>query len=357
MKIISFQDISSEKWNEFVDKSSNSWLYHRASFINRYEKKTNISFAIIDPSQKGEILAICPLFIFHEKKVISNIFIRPFIKTFLKLTNKYKSYYITTDNYGPSIINTTLKRKKKIEKFLFQYLETIAKNKKATRLEVNLDITQNITNNYNPLWNYGFFKFPFFMPRLATIIDLTKDENNILMEMEEDCRSAIRKAKRENFEIEIGDSDEISKRFFDLFVNTQTRLKGEKYSIPFEIFKKYFCTKENDKKTIVFIIIKDKDKDISGIALQFYKDWAIYFRAGNREEYFKYRVNNLALWEGIKYAKKQGYKKFNVGVVYPSKPDNTNYSKEDMKEYTTGEYKKQFTRDLYPIYSGVKYYK
>lgn len=358
MRIIPFHNISQKEWDSFADKSSSSCLYHKTSFINRYKVKRNISFAVIDPSQKEEILAICPLFILHEKRVISNIFKRPFLKAFLKITNKYKTRYITTDNYGPSLIDTTPKRRKKIEKFLFQHLDDEAKKNKATRLEVNLDISQNIKNNYNPLWNYGFFKFSFFMPRLAAVIDLTKDENDILMEMDEDCRSAIRKAQRGDFKVEIGDSNEMSERFFNLFADTQTRLLGKKYSTPFEIFQKQFATKDSENKSsISFIIIKHNDEDVSGVALQLYKDWATYFRAGNKQEYFKYRVNNLALWEGIRHAKELGYKKFNVGVVYPVRPDSDNYSPGDVKEYTTGEYKKQFSKNLYPIYSGVKLYK
>jgi lipid II:glycine glycyltransferase (peptidoglycan interpeptide bridge formation enzyme) len=105
-----------------------------------------------------------------------------------------------------------------------------------------------------------------------------------------------------------------------------------------------------------FILVKTKDGYVvSGVTLALFKNQAYYFRAGSDEQYFVCRVNNLALWNGIKFAKEAGYEIFNIGIIYPFK--NPNAKGVELKEFLVGEFKKQFGKTFVPVFEGKKYLK
>ena len=360
MKIVSCYDIDSKAWDKFVETSSQAWLYHKFYWQLQHLKKANFSFAVIDENNANSILAICPLFLHTTKSRLVKIFIIGIvIKLFLKILKKYRIKHLETGYSGPAIANISAKRRRKVEKFLFDHIDQIAKQEKAVRCEIRLDAGCNLQYKYNPLWHYGYIHNLSFLPRLNCVLDLTKSEEQLLMEMEEDCRSIVRKAQRENFDVDIGNCEDIAKRFFNLFIKAQERIRGEKYLAEFQRFKTYFMDNFTTDNNIIFVVVKNKKQDVSAVALHLFKNQVLYFRAGSDEEYFKYGVNNFALWQAIKYSKKMGYKIFNVGTIYPSKPlinESNKLYKEQQKEYSTGEYKKQFSNILYPAFEGIKLY-
>ena len=70
-EILDFSKTKKKEWNNFCSKSDNAWLWHTYESI---ESKTfwinhsNLSFSIIDRSNRNKIIAIFPIFLVKKKK-------------------------------------------------------------------------------------------------------------------------------------------------------------------------------------------------------------------------------------------------------------------------------------------------
>ena len=101
----SFKESGKERWDDFCQKSSDAWLWHSynsiisKSFWNNFK---NISFCVMDRSNRSKIVAIVPLFIIKRRKIID---------------------YSTLESLGgPAIIDDITNKKKKEINILYQLL-------------------------------------------------------------------------------------------------------------------------------------------------------------------------------------------------------------------------------------------
>lgn len=297
-----------------------------------------MSFALTDLD--GRILALLPLFISD--------------KTSLRII---KIKCLDTGVTGPVVAANVVGQKNRtnVLRALFKYVDEIAKKEKIDILQVRISncAPGNLPPNrpgLNPLWHCGLTQ-PYcsslnsnVLPEVSRIIDLTKAENDILMEMDEDCRSAIRQAQRNGLGI-IDPENELAE-YYRLHVETwnQTGLT------PHE--KEYFISMEKHLKpykAMKYLFAGREGNIYSSVLLLKYKNAVFYWGNASRRECLKYRPNNYILWEAIRWARSERCGWFELGLYYP-------YLSKADKLYSVGKYKEQFGKDYLVNFNGQKYY-
>jgi lipid II:glycine glycyltransferase (peptidoglycan interpeptide bridge formation enzyme) len=175
------------------------------------------------------------------------------------------------------------------------------------------------------------------------MLDLSKSEQELRKDMDEDCRSEINKAERNAITF-CPDSDNI-REYHYIHKVSWNRTFGS--HLPLKHFEDMVSYLEKDKVKLFFA--QYKERNVSAILLHIYKDSAFYWGACSLEEGLKVRVNNYLLWSTILWAKSKGYKWFEIGLFQP-------YPGSNYKEYSVGQYKAQFSNNYYPALEGKKNY-
>jgi hypothetical protein len=145
-------------------------------------------------------------------------------------------------------------------------------------------------------------------------IDLTAEKDVIWKNMKKANRNSITKAKRENVDIYRTRSPKDIDEFVKMYNETMDRRQAKKmYYFPNEFYRLLF---ENLKENVCLFVAKYKDEIVSG-SLFLGKDcYFHYFLSGTRMDNCVNGATNLLLYEVIGWAKRQGYRIFDLGGGY-----------------------------------------
>lgn len=156
------------------------------------------------------------------------------------------------------------------------------------------------------LMHAGFKKASDVQPSETRIIDLTKNEEELLGEMEHDTRYAIRVAEKRGVTIEQVEGEmkrNAFAKFWELFEVTNVRHGLHVYD------KGYYeavADLNGDCFTEIFLA-KREGETIAGSIVTYFGDTAYYLYAASRAGYGKYNAPSLMLWEIIRTARARGY--------------------------------------------------
>ena len=223
---------------------------------------------------------------------------------------------------GPIIIkdqeavwNIFLDEIKKIadkEKSIFLKTEPVINNQKGT-----LEILKELK----------FINAKTLQPQSTLLIDLLKNEEELLKEMEYETRYAIRVAKRRGVVIKkienFLEKKEHLEEFWRLLQETAQRNHFKTYS------KKYYeeiLGLNGDLKSQ--LLLAYLDNQIIGInIIVFFNKTATYLYAASKKGYGKYNASTLLLWEAILEAKMKDYNFFDLwGISASSKKSSDKWS-------------------------------
>ncbi len=185
----------------------------------------------------------------------------------------------------------------------FAQIDKIAKEEGAffVKLEPNRGLDDK--SLVEKLKSNGFTTEKWSLQPTKTIaIDLSQDEENLLMNMEKDTRYSVRKAYREGVAVE--KSKDIDK-FLSLHKETSKR--------------QHFWTSKKDSKALweslpeenrALLFAKKDGKVLAGSFLIFYDRIAYYYEAASSTYRRDLLAPYLVVWEGLKLAKAKGCNKF-----------------------------------------------
>jgi lipid II:glycine glycyltransferase (peptidoglycan interpeptide bridge formation enzyme) len=146
----------------------------------------------------------------------------------------------------------------------------------------------------------GFKKVQVMQPQKTLVLDLSKNEEDLLKDMHSKTRYNIRLADKKGVEIRDCDAAQFD-LFYDLLLQTYQR-KGKKlfskehYSKLFDnIITKVYLAEYNNKLLVANLVI-------------FYGDTVTYLHGGSSEEDKNVMAPHLLQWQVIKKAKELGYK-------------------------------------------------
>lgn len=286
IKIIEDQSI----WDKFVEDSPHGMLFHKWDFLKIMEKHTNYKLLPYGIYKGDNLICIFPLY-FKNYKFIKSILSPP--------PGAYVSYlgFIMDKRFE------TLKQNKK-ENYLKMVLEDfneemkkIGPNYISVNLVANfLDVRQFKWNNYEADVNFTY------------IIDLCRPLEEIWDNFRKDLRREITIASRSN--LKLVKSDDVS-QFFSL---EKKRYEEQGLTIPIinqnyieDLLKKF-------PENLKIYYLNNTDNEIVSILLTCeYKDILMFWMGGAKLMKSLYS-NEYMVWEFIKKAKNDGYKKFEWGA-------------------------------------------
>jgi lipid II:glycine glycyltransferase (peptidoglycan interpeptide bridge formation enzyme) len=158
------------------------------------------------------------------------------------------------------------------------------------------------------------------------LIDLSLDEEALMMNMKSVNRRRIKKAVKNNITVRETQKLEDFDKWWEIYNITGERGKFVKQS--YDMVKEIFQEKEISR---LFVAEVD-NKIISGGFLLIHKipNWWL---GGSLEEYWKLNPNNLMVWEMIKWSKAQGYPYFDMGGAGRENEGPTEFKRKFGGEY------------------------
>lgn len=169
---------------------------------------------------------------------------------------------------------------------------------------------------------------------------LNMNPEEMLMDFEHKVRKNIKKANRNNLQIQIDENGDTLDEFLKIYYSTMDRNNAEQeYYFDKSFFKKLNEMKEN----IVYFNVIYEEKVISTELVIYSPNNCYSYLGGTLSEYFDLRPNDFLKYEIIKWAYNKGIKNFILGGGYGSEDDGIY------------RYKKSFAPNgIYDFYIGKK---
>jgi len=196
----------------------------------------------------------------------------------------------------------------------------IAKEKNLSFLRIDPRKLEKGTKEL--LKDRGFIAAPeYTQPQCTGVIDLTENEEEILLKMTPSTRNNIRASQRKGVVIREGRSEEI-KIFLKLLTETAQRKaltlprEANYHQKQFEVLNKEGLMK--------LFIAEYEGKPQSAALVVFYAGTAYYLHAASSDELPKLRASYPLVWYSISQAKKKGYRWFDFwGVAENDSPSHS----------------------------------
>ena len=222
---------------------------------------------------------------------------------------------------------------------IFDYLKKLGRKEKVGFIRIS-PVLENSNENLNIFKSYGFRNAPIHMmhPETTWLLDITKNEEEILKEMRKTHRNLIRRAVKDGVEIIQNTDEEYLKTFYDIHMETVKRHKFVPFS--YNYIESEIKAFKNDNQINIFSA-KYKNKIISSAIIVFYGNQAFYHHSASLSEYNKIPSSYLILWEAIKEAKKRKKEIFNFYGIVEDKPKHPWAGLSKFKKGFGG-YKKDF---------------
>lgn len=168
-------------------------------------------------------------------------------------------------------------------------------------------------------------------------VDLGKSEEQIFDEFEGTCRTAVKKAKKEDVRIIRTDNTNELDKFYAMYRKTMESYNAKAF---YYYSRQFFDDIFNLLKDSISLFIARKDeKTIAASLFLSGRDIAHYYLSGRDPVYSSLCPNNLLLYEAMLYYKDQGCKIFNLGGKY-------------ARQESLAKFKAQFTQTKKSFYRG-----
>ena len=290
MKFEIIEPITDVRWLNFITGVKNSNIFHHPAWLKviKKEYKFNIHAACILNESK-QIVAGIPYSIIKvlgsPKKIIS-----------LPFTDH--CYFLSHDSQFDELISSELIK--------------VLKNKNVASIELRTSVKNKEYNKNESL--------------VLHITQIDQDIDEVFHKFKKSqVQQIIKKASNYNLEVNFETSYSAVEEFYKLHLITRKKL-----GVPIQpkhFFKLIFD--EIISKNFGFIIIIKKDGiPISSGVFMFFNKYFTYKFGASDPDYLKYRPNNIMIWEGMKYANKNGFKYFDFG--------KTEIENEGLRKFKSG---------------------
>jgi len=226
--------------------------------------------------------------------------------------------------YSPLVAEKNYESRIKNQGFIERVVK-IGKENNAIFYRLELDIPKELSTFHFPLSTRNFVKsFEEMQPENNWVVDITKEENEILAQMKQKGRYNIKVAEKNN--IEITSSNNIGKEldiFYDLYSKTGKRkgvtYRGKAYFKnmldilgKIDYARTYAATAKIDGKTV----------PLAAAVIIFYGKEALYLYGGSSDEYKNLMAPYLLHWKIMLDAKEKGIEEYNFLGVAPTEDPN-----------------------------------
>jgi len=281
-------------WEEVVERSPNSTIYHTWKWLKLVEKYSRLKKAGMKSSaklfpvillEKGSPIGIYPLFLFNPAGL--NFCYSP--------PSQAETMYL-----GPLIPDIDTMKQEKKQIFLVDMQKEmdkfIKKDLKSNYIQINTPPGFEDCRAFR----WGGYKVE---PRFTYHIDLSKGTEIIWKNFNRSLRYYIEKAKKEGIVVAQGDKEDAF-YLYDL-LKERKRVESTK-----EFLGSVYDALSPDK--IKIFIAKVGAERLSGIITVIHKDKVSFWIGSPKYSYNGISPNELVLWESIRWAGEQGYKTYEI---------------------------------------------
>lgn len=151
--------------------------------------------------------------------------------------------------------------------------------------------------------------------QITLVLDLSPDREFLLKNIRKSTRYEIKKAQKAGVNVYSKKGGEALKGFYSLYCTMQKRQKFIPY--PYERFEKEFQAFSPLKQQEIFFA-EYKDKILASAIINFYGETAFYDHGASLLNH-SVSTSHLLQWEVIEYARKKGYRFYNLwGGIAPN---------------------------------------
>jgi hypothetical protein len=321
MRIISLGDVASGVWDDFVEASSEAWLFHQTDWIgieSRFFAAENCSFGVLD--DQGEIAAVCPLYQRHLER------------------GRWTERLMDSGHHrqaGPAFRDALPApvRKAAIKMLMRQILDE-SRRLDVDRIQLNLHNLAPALNDGRtmeiPFWvqEFGFQlglhtgpNGDLALPGLSSvsadqIVDLAEAEETVFQRLDENFRKAVRKATKAAFAIEVDDKDSIK----DYYALAEVSAQRTQERLPSREYYQSIWNAFHRREQCAILFARHGDRRVAAIYLLMAKGSAFYLAGVSHHDFLPMRVNNYLHWEALRWARNHGCRRYRLGPVFPELP-------------------------------------
>jgi len=249
-------------------------------------------------------------------KKIQRISTKDFVALFIQNDFPPGKYYLYSP-HGPVFLN---RQCEKIPLLISEIKKTVlpTKNNNLVFFRIDPNIEEN-ENSSKYLRASGFKKTFDAQPQWTRILELNKNENELLDDMVAETRYAIRTAEKRGVTIlkyaTAMEKESNFNEFWSIFMETMNRSRLTPHS------QNYFhklLGMQGIVKTELHLA-KLGESTIAANIFLYFGNSAIYLYAGSRHGYGKYNAPSFLLWNAIIDAKNRGFRTFDLWGISHSK--------------------------------------
>lgn len=215
--------------------------------------------------------------------------------------------------------------------FFHQYLIELSKKEKVHFFRIRPPMFHS-EENLKPFLEIGYNLAPMYFQAEHTLhINLTKSEEELLMNLRKNTRYYVRKAEKQGVQVRISQDLEDLDCLYELYCETVKRQKFVPY--PKQYFVDEFEAFAQDD--LVDLVFGYHQGQLLSVAMIIYYDQTAYYHHGasirkNPDVY----ANYLVQWEAIKRAKQRGMKIYDFWGVSPD--DDPNHPRAGLTLFKRG---------------------
>lgn len=179
------------------------------------------------------------------------------------------------------------------------------------RLKVSDEMRRELKENGLVLGRPLFTKYNF-------VLDLDQDEDELLANMKSKTRYNVRLAKRRGVRVKIDNSDEAFEEYIKL---TKETTKRQKFYAHSEDYQRKMWEVMRKERIANLMVARFRGKALVAWILFKHGETMYYPYGASSRERQNFMASNLVMWEAIKYAKREGCKKFDMWGALGLNPD------------------------------------
>lgn len=297
MVIKEFKEEQKEEWNSFVSKNPFSNILQSWEW-GEVKKGKNWEVIRVGVYYKRELVSVAQILTRH-------------------LPMHFKLYY---SPYGP-ILDWEMPYAEDILKEIKKYLKKLSDNRYLL-WQIEPTVSKEEAKEWKTtetLSKVGFKRYPHsIQPEHTIIVDLKRDEKDILASFEKDTRYSVRRSKKEGVEVKSFNNplnNQPLKEFFNLY--QQTAKRGQFPPRTWEQFERIWEVMAPHQVQCFQSWYKDELLSAALVFMFGKKAFLIYAGSTRKEEHKHKFANYLLQWEIIKTLKAAKYETYDMWGVVP----------------------------------------
>jgi len=283
-----------QHWDEIVDRSPNSTLFHRWKWLKLMEKYSTVNLAGFTSKAR-----LYPIFLMEKEKPVGIFPLFYFNHTLIKFCYS-PCPRVETLYLGPLFPDIDIMKQEKKQIFLLEMQKEIEKFVKKDLASTFVEIDTVPGFDDSRFFKWGGYRVE---PRYTYYIDLTIGTDQIWKGFNRSLRYYIEKAKKEGIIVTDGTKED-ALHIYDL-LKERKRISSSKEFVG-EVFDQF------SPDHFKVFIAKAGSERLSGIMAIADKDKVSFWVGAPRYNYKGLSPNELVLWESIRWASEMGYKTFEI---------------------------------------------